>query len=180
MKGHKSFIFAAYKQQYLEYIEHQDLQKAFTHLTKRLKPLEYLQGTPTEFRDLSYLLTAKSVQDIAIFKTWEGASASRDKLVETFVSMMDYDAFEREGSVYVPPKRLLTLLRQAVAYQVESSRYHSNITPEINTILHDYSPCIVPNKVKNVFKGHTENVKCVEFIGVDGKEIASGSRWFSI
>ena len=77
MKNHKSFLYAVYKQQYLEYIEHQEIQKAFTHLNKRIKPLEYLQRTPTEFKDLCYLLTAKSVQDVSSFKNWEGIMASR-------------------------------------------------------------------------------------------------------
>ena len=36
----KSFLYAAYRAQYLELIEGQEYQKAFTHLTKRLKPLE--------------------------------------------------------------------------------------------------------------------------------------------
>ena len=33
----KSFLYAAYRAQYLELIEGQEHQKAFTHLTKRLK-----------------------------------------------------------------------------------------------------------------------------------------------
>lgn len=77
LKNHPAFLYSAYKQQYLEYIEHQETQKAFTHLTKRLKPLEYLQQTPIEFRDLSYLLTAKSVQEAPSFKNWQGVQASR-------------------------------------------------------------------------------------------------------
>jgi hypothetical protein len=77
MKNLKSFLYAAYEQQYLEYIEHHEIQKAFTHLQKRLKPLEHLQRTSTEFRDLCYLLTCKTVQDVPSFKNWEGIMASR-------------------------------------------------------------------------------------------------------
>ena len=36
----KSFLYAAYREQFIELIEAQEYQKAFTHLTKRLKPLE--------------------------------------------------------------------------------------------------------------------------------------------
>ena len=50
-----------------------------------------------------------------------------------FQNMIDYDAAEREGSVHVPNNRLISLLRQAVAYQVESSRYHPQVTPKITT-----------------------------------------------
>jgi hypothetical protein len=35
--------------------------------------------------------------------------------------------------VKIPPVRLLTLLRQAVAYQIEFSRYHPKIIPKIQT-----------------------------------------------
>jgi hypothetical protein len=141
MRNHKTFLYSAYEQQYLEYIEHHEIQKAFTHLNKRLKPLEHLQRTPTEFRDLCYLLTSKSVQDVPSFKNWEGIAASREKLVEMFQSMIDYDVADREGSVYVPPGRLLTLLRQAVAYQVECSRYHTGapkITTQVFFLMLDY------------------------------------------
>ncbi|KAI8912581.1 WD40-repeat-containing domain protein [Gorgonomyces haynaldii] len=176
MKNHKSFLYAVYKQQYLEYIDHQEMQKAFTHLNKRLKPLEYLQRTPTEFRDLCYLLTAKSVQDVPTFKNWEGIAASREKLVEMFQTMVDHDSHERDGFVHVPPNRLVELLRQAVAYQVESSRYHPQITPQIDTLMRDYTALIVPNAVQKELKGHTDSVKCVEFLGLEGRHMVSGSN----
>ncbi|OAJ37621.1 hypothetical protein, variant 1 [Batrachochytrium dendrobatidis JEL423] len=175
IRNNKSFVYAAYKQQYLEYIEHHEIQKAFTHLNKRLKPLEHLQTTPNEFKDLCYLLTAKSVQDSPLFKNWEGIGPSREKLAELFQSMIDYDEGDREGAVYVPPKRLLKLLRQAIAYQMGSSRYAPTITPKISSLLQDYSSLVVPNTVKSVFSGHTGNIKCVEFVGEDGKQIVSGS-----
>jgi hypothetical protein len=50
-------------EQYLELIEGQEYQKAFTHLTKRLKPLEGSAASEGEFRDLCYLLTCKCVAD---------------------------------------------------------------------------------------------------------------------
>ncbi|KAI8900389.1 WD40-repeat-containing domain protein [Globomyces pollinis-pini] len=175
MRNHKSFLYAAYEQQYLEYIDHHEIQKAFTHLNKRLKPLEHLQRTPTEFRDLCYLLTAKSVQDVPSFKNWEGIPSSREKLVEMFQNMIDFDIADREGSVFVPPYRLMTLLRQAVAYQIQCSRYHPSVTPKISTLLRDFSALIVPNATKTIFHGHQANVKCAEFLGSEGNFIISGS-----
>ncbi|KAF9022717.1 hypothetical protein BGZ52_000694 [Haplosporangium bisporale] len=120
-KNQKSFLFAVYKQQYLEYIEHREMQKAFTFLQKRLKPLEQHQKTPIEFKDLCYLLTTKSIHDAPSFKNWEGIAQGRDKLVEQFQSMLEVENSVKDGSVYVPPNRLLNLLRQAVAYQIECS-----------------------------------------------------------
>ena len=78
-------------------IEYRELQKAFTLLNKRLKPLEHFQPTPTEFKDLCYLLSAKSVHDAPSFKNWEGVNASRQKLVEQFGRMVEGELEEKEG-----------------------------------------------------------------------------------
>ncbi|ORX90453.1 WD40 repeat-like protein [Basidiobolus meristosporus CBS 931.73] len=177
VKNQKSFLYAVYKQQYLEYIEHREMQKAFTFLTKRLKPLEHLQTTPNEFKDLCYLLTAKSIHDAASFKNWEGIGPAREKLVEQLQNRLDSENFNRDSanSTYVPPNRLVTLLRQAVSYQMEFARYHPRITPIVNTLLEDYSSFIIPNAVFSTFTGHRGNIKCVEFIGEEGSSLISGS-----
>ncbi|KAI8840284.1 WD40-repeat-containing domain protein [Chytridium lagenaria] len=175
MKNQKAFLYAMYKQQFLEYVEHHEVQKAFTHLNKRIKPLEHLQTTPNEFRDMCYLLTAKSINDVVSFRNWEGIAPSREKLAEQFQNMIDVEMTERDGTYAVPPHRLLTLLRQAVAYQIEFSRYHPRIAPRIKTLLQDYTSLIIPNAVRHTFWGHKGNIKCVEFIGQEGRSIISGS-----
>ena len=48
----KAFQYAAYREQFIELIEAQEYQKAFTHLTKRLKPLESSAASLAEFKDL--------------------------------------------------------------------------------------------------------------------------------
>ncbi|KAL3905859.1 MAG: hypothetical protein SGPRY_010764, partial [Prymnesium sp.] len=48
------------------------------HLTKRLKPLETSAASEGEFRDLCYLLTCKSVQEV--LRDWEGV----DSLIEDY------------------------------------------------------------------------------------------------
>ncbi|KAF9935832.1 hypothetical protein BGZ67_002930 [Mortierella alpina] len=174
-KNQKSFLFAVYKQQYLEYIEHREMQKAFTFLQKRLKPLEQHQKTPIEFKDLCYLLTTKSIHDAPSFKNWEGIAQGRDKLIEQFQSMLEVENSVKDGSVYVPPNRLLNLLRQAVAYQIEVSRYHPRISPIVDTLLEDFSPFVIPNATRTVMHGHRGNVKCAEFVGSEGSSIVSGS-----
>ncbi|CAG8509359.1 158_t:CDS:10 [Ambispora leptoticha] len=172
IKNQKSFLYAVYKQQYLEYIEYQEVQKAFTFLNKRLKPLEHLQMNPNEFKDLCYLLTAKSVHDAPSFKNWEGI----EKLVEQFQNLLNIENADKdEGTVHVPPNRLLTLLRQAVAYQIEFSRYHPRVAPRVNTLLQDYTSFIIPNAIRATLVGHQGNVKCVDFVGQKGREIVSGS-----
>ena len=71
LPNYKAFLYAAHRAQYLELIEGGESQKAFTHLTKRLKPLESVAPSPSDFRDLCYLLTCKSVQEVV--RDWEGA-----------------------------------------------------------------------------------------------------------
>ncbi|ORZ29211.1 WD40-repeat-containing domain protein [Catenaria anguillulae PL171] len=172
-KHHKPFLYALYKQQFLELIEHHEVHKAFTFLTKRLKPLEAFQATADEFRDLCYLLTAKSVHDAPAFRNWEGIGPGRERLAEQLQAMVDLEGVDRE--VFIPPNRLITLLRQAVAYQVEFARYHPKVPPRIQTLLEDYTTLIVPNAVRHTLSGHKDNVKCTSFVGADGQYLVSGS-----
>ncbi|KAI9323883.1 WD40-repeat-containing domain protein [Dichotomocladium elegans] len=175
VKNHRSFLYSVYKQQYLEYIERREIQKAFTFLNKRLKPLEHLQTKPNEFKDLCYLLTAKSIHEAPSFKNWEGIMGAREILVDQLQSMLDFETADRNGNRYMPPNRLLTLLRQAVAYQIEFSRYHPKVAPAVNSLLENYSSFVIPNSTARTLQGHRSNVKCVEFIGEEGQEIVSGS-----
>ncbi|TKY89120.1 hypothetical protein EX895_001651 [Sporisorium graminicola] len=221
VKNHKAFLYAVYKQQFLEHIEHREFQKGFTFLNKRLKPLEHYQPHPSEFRDLCYLLSAKAVTDAPSFATWEGIQPGREKLVMEFAAMLEQDWMEKEaglpgsaskngnggrsesrdgselmddgmmtdgvvatsatksstsnGYTYVPPHRLLTMLHQAVAYQVEFARYHPKKAPVISGLLHDYTGFIVPNSVAHTMRGHRKNVKSVRFVGEEGRKLVSGS-----
>jgi hypothetical protein len=133
VKNHRSFLYSVYKQQYLEYLEKREIQKAFTFLNKRLKPLEHFQTKPNEFKDMCYLLTAKSIHEAPSFKHWEGIMASRESLVDQLNTILEFETADRAGNRHIPPDRLLTLLRQAVAYQIEFSRYHPKIAPTVNT-----------------------------------------------
>ena len=229
VKNHKAFLYAVYKQQFLEHVEHREFQKGFTFLNKRLKPLEHYQPHSSEFRDLCYLLSAKAVTDAPSFATWEGIQPGREKLVMEFAAMLEQDWMEKEaglpgsastngvgsgsggtrneigagregtdltddgtmadnvaaggankasasnGYTYVPPHRLLTMLHQAVAYQVEFARYHPKKAPVISGLLHDYTGFIVPNSVAHTMRGHRKNVKSVRFVGEEGRKLVSGS-----
>lgn len=74
------------------------LLKAFTHLTKRLKPLEhYYSSTENEFKDLCYLLTTKSLHDTS-FKNWEGVHGGRENLISQFQNMIDFENSEKKGN----------------------------------------------------------------------------------
>lgn len=66
-------------------------------------------------------------------------------------------------------------MRQALNYQLEFSRYHPPTAPHIETLLEDYTVSAVPNACRDVFDGHTSNVKLVTFLGDQGKLLASCS-----
>jgi len=186
VKNHKAFLYAVYKLQFLEHIEHREYQKAFTFLAKRLKPLEHYQPHKAEFRDLCYLLSAKSITDAPSFRAWEGIQPARENLVAQFSAMLEQDRMERESPIpgvgshgdayaYVPPRRLLTIIHQAVAYQVEFARYHPKRAPVVTSLLQDYAGFIVPNAVSATLRGHRRNVKSVRFVGEEGTKLVSGS-----
>ena len=69
----------------------------------------------------------------------------------------------------------MTLLQQAVAYQIEFNRYHPEATPNVSTLLHDYKSFVLPNKTMHTLIGHKGNVKCVQFVGSQGHFVATGS-----
>ncbi|KAF0728199.1 hypothetical protein Ae201684_014024 [Aphanomyces euteiches] len=167
------FLYAVCKEEYLELIDRQEYQKAFTYLTTHLKPMEKISGKQ-EFKDLCYLLTCKSINEVESFRDWEGVVKSREKLAEQLKATFELDAVPTEH-VNIPDNRLVNLLHQSVAYQMEFSRYHPKTVPKVSTLLRDFECQVLPNAVKTTFVGHSQNVKCVTFLGREGTYIASGS-----
>ncbi|KAF6002752.1 hypothetical protein F1559_002846 [Cyanidiococcus yangmingshanensis] len=191
LKNLKVFLYALYRQQFLELVERHETEKAYAVLMKRLKPLEgHAPRGPAEFRDLCYLLTCKSVHEahsaaIPLSLDWGGSQAGRELLAEQLTRLLDVeqDAELLFGSPeagsqrrQVPPRRLERLLQQAFAYQVEFARYHPLILPRIRTLLDDYYCFAIPNAERAPrLCGHEANLKCVEFVGREGLLLATGS-----
>uniref|UniRef100_K3W6D9 WD40 repeat-containing protein SMU1 n=1 Tax=Globisporangium ultimum (strain ATCC 200006 / CBS 805.95 / DAOM BR144) TaxID=431595 RepID=K3W6D9_GLOUD len=176
----QGFLYAVCKQEYLELIDRQECQKAFTFLTTHLKPLEKIatMTNRNEFKDLCYLLTCKSVGEVDSFRDWDGVVRSREKLVEQLRSTFELDELvssDETNRVEMPENRLVNLLHQSVAYQMEFSRYHPKTIPKVTTLLHDFECEVLPNAVKSTYVGHSQNVKYVTFVGHDGEFLASGS-----
>eukprot|EP00158_Paraphelidium_tribonemae_P006014 Partr_v1_DN27631_c0_g1_i4_m65018 putative WD40 len=202
MRNQKPLLYAVYRQQYLELIDARDLQKAFNFLNKKLKPLEAMQAYPTDFHDLCYLLSCGSSTSTSssasqppnttptatpsnngiadTFKSWDGVMAEREKLVDKFRNIMQLESATDEAVAHVPPSRLILLLRQAIAYQIDSGQYHPNVIPKISTLLFDYQTVVVPNACRLTMHGHRNNVKCVAWVGDEGLRFASGSSDCSI
>jgi len=121
----KYLNYEIYKQQYLELIHRQEQNKAFAFLKKRLKPFQQLKGKMREFQDLCFLLTCNQVNEAQSFKDWVGIESSRERLAEwcrQFISTNKLHLSRPTGGPPEPPPgRLIHMLRQAVAYQIESS-----------------------------------------------------------
>lgn len=198
-RNQNQFLYGVYRQQYLELIDSQQSQKALFLLSKKLKPLERFAPSKNDFRDLCYLLTCHSVTECDQFADWDGAIASRTVLVDQCARLLDFEAFlsdqastsaaavplrgllsklsstGSDAPADVPPRRLVSLVRQAVSYQVGSSMYKLRGTPRISTILEDFECAVVPNSRRRSFIGHTGNVKCVSFVGDEGRAMVTGS-----
>jgi TPR1-like, CTLH-containing domain len=100
-KNHKALLYVIYRQQYLEMIDRQEFQMAFSFLNKRLKALERKQQHEREFADLCYLLTCSSVQEAASFRDWPGTRAARERLAEEVTHMMEANSvLSSRGKAY--------------------------------------------------------------------------------
>jgi WD40 repeat protein len=173
-----AFKYAVYKQQYLEMIEQRDYATAFTFLNERIRELEHYQPFAGEFRDLCYLLSGKSIGDAPSFRSWEGVRPAREALIAQYSTLLEQEKGEQGSdqlSSFVPPHRLKSLIHQAVAYQVEFSRYHPKNAPRIASLLYDYESFVCPNAIMSTFRGHKKNVKAIAWVGIEGRSIASGS-----
>mmetsp|Transcript_41601 Transcript_41601/g.66860 ORF Transcript_41601/g.66860 Transcript_41601/m.66860 type:complete len:1044 (+) Transcript_41601:193-3324(+) len=182
-RNYRRFLYAIHKQNFLELISRGENERAFSFMQKRLKPLEAQsrsQPNKSEFADLCYLLVCKSVHDTVSFRNWDTDSA-RERLAEDFKSMVEYSTEDSSSSLvsrqgFVEKNRLIHLLQQAIAYQLEfSSVQDSGVTPKIDTLLDDFQSVAIPKLLQSTFVGHTYNVKCVKFLGDEGRLLASGS-----
>ena len=45
----------------------------------------------------------------------------------------------------------------------------------VRRLLHDYTPFILPNQLKDTYRNHSANVKAVAFLGASGTRLISGS-----
>jgi len=182
-RNYRRFLYFVYKEEFLELVSRGENERAFSSLHKKLKPLEdqsRSESAGNEFTDLCYLLTCKSVHDLPSFRLWD-EKMCRQKLATDFKAMVTAEYSPDEGVLlaqqdFVPSDRLIHMLQQAVAYQLEfSTNVADAVTPKIETLLEDYEEILVPRMLTNTFVGHTSNVKCIEFLGRDGRLIASGS-----
>lgn len=157
-------------------------QKAFNLLQKRLKPLEHYQPYPYDFYSLSYLTSAGTVHDVPSFKDWAGVEPEREKLVGLWRDLVESEHLRpgpNTGSsvngASLCEGRLVQLLKQAGAWQVQQSTRKGKGPWRISSLLQDYHPLTLPTRLSHLLSIHQSNVKCVSFISEDGNLAASGS-----
>mmetsp|Transcript_4673 Transcript_4673/g.6614 ORF Transcript_4673/g.6614 Transcript_4673/m.6614 type:complete len:553 (-) Transcript_4673:65-1723(-) len=177
IEGCRYFSYEIYKQQYLELIHRQEFHKAVILLKKKLKPLQSFSKNESEFQDLCYLLSCSQVEDASSFKTWVSISASREKLAERMQLFISSTRLSCEEEVIdkAPSGRLVHLLQQAVAYQIETSPFRPGMKIKTTSLMKDFTCHAVPSSNHLTFVGHKADVKATEFVGVNGKHLASGS-----
>lgn len=175
---HKRYLYAIYKQEYLELIERQEYQKAFAYLNRRLKPMEATAASSrAEFQNLCYLLTCKCVGESPHFMGWEGVMAGREKLAEDLTRLVELESGivgMFDVSQELPQDRLVQLLQQAVAYQMEFKRYHPRVAAKVQTLVRDFHCAVIPNCQRDTFMGHRSAVKAVAWCGDEGYLLAAG------
>ncbi|WWC69280.1 uncharacterized protein I206_103218 [Kwoniella pini CBS 10737] len=171
----KSFLYLCWRQQFLEHVENRESQKGFNLLSKRLKPLEHYQPVPYDFYSLSYLTSASTVHDAPTFRDWAGVGPERERLVGMWRELMGSEKGVGQERPFVPPNRLKTLLKQAAAWQISQVESASGRSLKTPSLLSDYRPLQLLEKLYYLIKGHTANVKCVDLVGPRGDIGVSGA-----
>jgi COMPASS component SWD3 len=152
-----------------------------TKRLKPVESQSHVLGVEHEFHDLCYLLTCRSVQDAKSFTHWGGVTASREKLADHFELMIlaeypevgshrhDQASNDRRTQqqqhqqmhnkqllrVDPPapsPDRLVRLLQQAAAYQIEFSPYHPTLEPRVESLMQDFRCRVVPDSPHCIFQ----------------------------
>jgi len=177
----KRLLYCLYKQEYLELIHKKEYQKAFNLLSKRSKQMEGRPSSPSgsssgsrnrfktpqnpraaastpsensnsqEFKELCYLLSGKAVQDSPMFQGWGSEKESRENLVHELKAAIEVEDCLNIKQPQMPKGRLVMLLQQAVAYQMELCRYHPRIMPQVNSLSKDFASVLVPNTLRHTF-----------------------------
>ncbi|XP_012688988.2 WD repeat-containing protein 26 isoform X2 [Clupea harengus] len=111
-----AIVFLLLQQKYLEYLEDGKVLEALQVLRAELTPLKY---NTERIHVLSGYLMCSHAEDLRAKSEWEGkGTASRSKLLDKLQTYLP-------PSVMLPPRRLQTLLRQAVELQRERCLYHN-------------------------------------------------------
>lgn len=163
--------FLLLEQKYLEYLDDSRPIDALHVLRNELTPLQH--NTPRVHQLSSYMMCTNN-EELYERAGWEGKNIkSRTRLMDRLQSYLP-------ASVMLPPRRLHTLLRQAVELQTERCACHDMAweTSIDNVSLlsdHNCSTANFPMQPLQVLNEHTDEVWYCKF-SPDGLKLATGSK----
>ncbi|XP_071996141.1 WD repeat-containing protein 26 [Engystomops pustulosus] len=172
--------FLLLQQKYLEYLEDGKVLEALQVLRCELTPLKYnkerihvLSGFDSVFIYFQVFMCSHA-EDLRAKAEWEGkGTVSRSKLLDKLQTYLP-------PSVMLPPRRLQTLLRQAVELQRDRCLYHNtkldnNLDSVSLLIDHVCSRKQFPCFTQQVLTEHCNEVWFCKFSN-DGTKLATGSK----
>ncbi|XP_044062440.1 WD repeat-containing protein 26 isoform X2 [Siniperca chuatsi] len=163
--------FLLLQQKYLEYLEDGKVLEALQVLRAELTPLKY---NTERIHILSGYLMCSHAEDLRAKAEWEGkGTASRTKLLDKLQTYLP-------PSVMLPPRRLQTLLKQAVELQRERCLYHNTKLDcgldSVSLLLdHACSRKQFPCYTQQILTQHCNEVWFCKFSN-DGTKLATGSK----
>uniref|UniRef100_A0A8C6KU97 WD repeat-containing protein 26 n=1 Tax=Nothobranchius furzeri TaxID=105023 RepID=A0A8C6KU97_NOTFU len=163
--------FLLLQQKYLEYLEDGKVLEALQVLRGELTPLKY---NTDRIHILSGYLMCSHADDLRAKAEWEGkGTASRSRLLDKLQTYLP-------PSVMLPPRRLHTLLRQAVELQRDRCLYHNtkldNSLDSVSLLLdHVCSRKQFPCYTQQILTEHCNEVWFCKFSN-DGTKLATGSK----
>uniref|UniRef100_A0A8C6SAQ6 WD repeat-containing protein 26 n=1 Tax=Neogobius melanostomus TaxID=47308 RepID=A0A8C6SAQ6_9GOBI len=167
--------FLLLQQKYLEYLEDGKVLEALQVLRAELTPLKY---NTERIHILSGYLMCSHAEDLRAKADWEGkGNVSRTKLLDKLQTYLP-------PSVMLPPRRLQTLLKQAVELQRERCLYHntkldSGLDSGLDSVSllldHTCSRKQFPCYTQQILTEHCNEVWFCKFSN-DGTKLATGSK----
>uniref|UniRef100_A0A6Q2XIS2 WD repeat-containing protein 26 n=1 Tax=Esox lucius TaxID=8010 RepID=A0A6Q2XIS2_ESOLU len=163
--------FLLLQQKYLEYLEDGKVLEALQVLRGELTPLKY---NTDRIHVLSGYLMCSHAEDLRAKAEWEGKGTnSRCRLLDKLQTYLP-------PSVMLPPRRLQTLLRQAVELQRDRCLYHNtkldSSLDSVSLLLdHVCSRKQFPCYTQQILTEHCNEVWFCKFSN-DGTKLATGSK----
>lgn len=163
--------FLLLEQKYLEFLEEGRPIDALHVLRNELTPLQH--NTPRVHQLSSYMMCTNN-QELYLRSNWEGkGDKSRTRLMERLQSFLP-------ATVMLPPRRLRTLLIQAVELQTERCACHdlawdTNIETVSLLTDHNCSAHGFPMQPLQILNEHSDEVWFCKF-SPDGLKLATGSK----
>lgn len=174
---------AIYEQKYLELVEKRDTVNALAWLrneliqsTKQIEEYDNYKGrkslTKEKIKILSSIIMCKNLNEIQNFIDWDGAEgSSRKRLLDELQSYISPQKMLESG-------RLETLLKQSIAYQINSWKFHDWKQKDYSYSFLEKHKCDkipLPSKYLNSIQAHNDEIWYLS-ISPNGARLASAGR----